>query len=159
MEQTAGASGDSYFVARLEHDAQRRRSVGRLRLRIRYAESDRMGIVYNAHYLTWFEIGRTELMRGAGTPYRAVEEAGFLLPLIEATLRLRAAVRYDDLIDVETWIEELRSRAVVFGYRILHEGAVVAEGSTRHACVRAADNHAAAFPEWLRESIQRLIDE
>ncbi|MBM3316530.1 MAG: acyl-CoA thioesterase [Candidatus Eisenbacteria bacterium] len=149
-------SSDSLFVPSLRHDPARGRLVGSVRLRVRYAESDRMGIVYNAHYLTWFEIGRTELLRSAGKPYRAVEEAGLLLPLVEAALRLRAPVRYDDLIQVETWVETLRSRSIVFAYRIVHDRALIAEGTTTHACVRAADNRATTFPERLREALLGL---
>jgi acyl-CoA thioester hydrolase len=149
---------ETFFSPTLGHDPERGRHVGRVTLRVRYAESDRMGIVYNAHYLTWFEIGRTELMRSAKTPYRSVEESGFQLPLVEAALRLRCPVRYDDVIEIETWVEELRSRLITFGYRILHQSALIAEGNTTHACVRALDGHAVAFPDWLRQAIGRLID-
>ena len=153
---TPGESDSEFFSPSIRHDAARGRQIGCVRLRVRYAESDRMGIVYNAHYLTWFEIGRTELMRSSGAPYRTVEEAGYALPLVDASLRLRAPVHYDDVIDIETWVEELRSRTVVFAYRILHGSTRVAEGMTIHACVRAADSRAAAFPDWLRASIERL---
>jgi acyl-CoA thioester hydrolase len=154
----ANESTGTFFEPTIAHDPQRGRHVGRVTLRVRYAESDRMGIVYNAHYLTWFEIGRTELMRSAKTPYRSVEEAGLQLPLVEAALRLRSPVRYDDVIEIETWVEELRSRLITFRYRILHQSALIAEGNTIHACVRARDGRAVAFPEWLREAIGRLID-
>lgn len=151
-------STETFFSPTLVHDPQRGRQVGRVTLRVRYAESDRMGIVYNAHYLTWFEIGRTELMRSAKTPYRSVEEAGFQMPLIEAALRLRSPVRYDDVIEIETWVEEMRSRLTTFGYRILHKSALIAGGTTTHACVRAADGRAVAFPDWLRQAIGHLVD-
>jgi acyl-CoA thioester hydrolase len=154
---TPEPSDSDFFSPAMRHDAARGRQIGCVRLRVRYAESDRMGIVYNAHYLTWFEIGRTELMRSSGAPYRTVEEAGYQLPLVDASLRLRAPVHYDDVIDIETWVEELRSRTVVFAYRILHGSTRVAEGTTIHACVRAADSRAAAFPDWLRGSIEQLM--
>jgi acyl-CoA thioester hydrolase len=153
----ADESTEAVFSPTLSRDPARGQQIGRVTLRVRYAESDRMGIVYNAHYLTWFEIGRTELMRSAGTPYRSVEEAGLQLPLVEASLRLRSPVRYDDVIEIATWVEELRSRLVRFGYRILHQSAVIAEGTTIHACVRTLDGRAAAFPDWLRLAIGRLI--
>lgn len=137
----------------LAWDAERDCRVGRVTLRIRYAETDRIGFVYNAHYLTWFEIGRTEYMRSLGTPYRSVEERGYQLPLIEASLRLRAPVQYDDVITVETWIERLRSRAVTFRYRLLHGELVIAEGTTIHACVRADDGRSTALPDWLRQPL------
>jgi acyl-CoA thioester hydrolase len=133
--------------------AEKPRRVGSLHLRVRYAETDRMGIAYNAHYLTWFEIGRTEFMRGLGIPYKDVEEQGFQLPLVGAELRLRASVGYDDVIDVEIWIEQAQSRAITFGYRILREAALVAEGTTRHACVRKSDGRSAVLPAWVRDRI------
>jgi len=145
------------YQPRLEPDPERQRRVGHLVLRVRYAESDRMGIVYNAHYLTWFEIGRTELLRSAGMPYRAVEERGINLPLVETRFRLRAPVRYDDEIEVETWIDHLRSRTIHFAYRILHGSDVVAEGFTTHACVDAEANRAVPFPAWLRAAVEALM--
>lgn len=129
------------------------RKIGRIDLRVRYAETDRMGIVYNANYLTWFEIGRTEFMRGLGVPYRSVEEKGYQLPLIEADLRIRAPIGYDDTISLEVWVDRIRSRVLTFRYRILHKGNTVAEGSSSHACVRAADGRSVALPDWVRQSL------
>jgi acyl-CoA thioester hydrolase len=138
----------------LAWDAARDCRVGRVTLRIRYSETDRIGFVYNAHYLTWFEIGRTEYMRSLGTPYRTVEERGYQLPLVEASLRLRASIQYDDVIVVETWIEQVRSRTITFRYRLVHDEVAAAEGSTIHACVRAADGRSVALPPWLREPLE-----
>jgi acyl-CoA thioester hydrolase len=151
------ASGD-YFAVEMARDPGRRRALGRVTLRVRYAETDRMGVVFNAHYLTWFEIGRTELLRSAGTPYRSVEERGLNLPLVEASLRLNRPIRYDDTIVVETWIDQLRSRSICFSYRILCNGRQAAEGATTHACVRAEDGRAVSFPDWLAVEIRKLID-
>ena len=72
-------------------------------------------------------------------------------------LRLRSPVRYDDVIEITTWVKALRSRFVTFGYRILHQSAVIAEGTTIHACVRTLDGRAAAFPDWLRLAIGHLV--
>jgi len=152
----AQAAGGEPRVAELVADARRNCMVGRLLLRVRYAETDRMGIAYNGHYLTWFEVGRTELMRSAGFPYRSVEERGINLPLVEATLRLRAPVGYDDVITIKTWIAQLRSRVIVFSYVIYHDGRSVAEGTTTHACVDAKTNRAVAMPVWLGEQVDRL---
>lgn len=154
-EDPVGGSGPR--CTELVADSERNCMVGKLLLRVRYAETDRMGIVYNGHYLTWFEVGRTELMRSAGFPYRAVEERGINLPLIEATLRLRAPVGYDDVITVETWIGQVRSRVIVFSYVVYHDGRPVAEGTTTHACVDRATNHTVAMPAWLGEEIARLM--
>jgi acyl-CoA thioester hydrolase len=149
-----GEPRDTHLVPELAWDAERERHVGRLTLRVRYAETDKMGFVYNANYLTWFEIGRTEFMRSLGTSYRSVEERGFLLPLVEASLRVRLPARYDDTVAIETWIERIRSRTLTFGYRVLRGTAVAAAGSTIHACVRAADGRSGALPDWLRDLVR-----
>jgi acyl-CoA thioester hydrolase len=133
------------------------RTVNRTQMRVRYAETDRMGIAYNAHYLTWFEVGRTEFMRAAGLPYREVEERGHNLPLVEVALRLRISVRYDDVVTIETRVEQIRSRTVTFAYRILAGGKVVADGRTVHACVRASDSRVTSLPPWLQGKIAPLV--
>jgi len=125
------------------------RPVALTRLRVRYSEIDRMGFAYNAHYLTWFELGRSEFMRALGLPYREVEERGYYLPLVEAALTLRLPLRYDDEMTVETRITELRSRTVTFGYRIVRGDRVHAEGQTRHACMLAETGRATTLPDWL----------
>ena len=117
-----------------------------------------MGIAYNAHYLTWFEIGRTEFMRSAGFPYRQVEERGIRLPLVEASFRLRHTLAYDDVIVTRTWIDGLRSRTVAFAYEILHDGRTAATGRTLHACVDAASGRGVSFPAWLKSKIAPLSD-
>jgi acyl-CoA thioester hydrolase len=156
--EPSGPACDGPRCAELVADERRGCMVGRLWLRVRYAETDRMGIVYNGHYLTWFEVGRTELMRCAGFPYRSVEERGINLPLVEASLRLRAPVCYDDVIAIETWISRVRSRAIVFSYCVYHEEQPVAEGSTTHACVAAQDNRTVAMPAWLAERVATLLE-
>ena len=108
-----------------------------------------MGIAYNANYLTWFEVGRTELMRCLGMSYLSVEQRGFNLPLVGAELKLRAPIRYDDLVVLEAWIGRLRSRAVTFEYAIYLEGNTLASGQTTHACVRAEDDETVTLPPWL----------
>ena len=78
-----------------------------------------MGVVYHANYLVWCEVGRTELIRRRGESYASLEQRGTMLAVADASIRYHAPARYDDLIRVETWIEELRSRTVRFGYLIL----------------------------------------
>lgn len=87
-------------------------------LRVRYAETDQMGVVYHANYLIWCEIGRTDLIRAIGTPYAELERDGVMLAVSEATIRFHGSARYDDPIRVRTRISSVRSRAVVFSYRI-----------------------------------------
>lgn len=108
-------------------------------VRVRYAETDQMNVVYYANYLIWFEIGRVELLRSLGLAYSAMEiEHKLVLPVVEATCRYRAPARYDDQILIETRPAMLRGSVIKFAYRILRrtgEGAdpeLLAEGETVH---------------------------
>ncbi len=92
-------------------------------LRVRYGETDQMGVVYHAEYLAWCDMGRTEYIRRLGTSYASLEQAGTLLAVAEASLRFHAPARYDDIIRVETTLSEVRSRALTFDYLICHAGA------------------------------------
>ncbi len=87
-------------------------------LRVRYAETDQMGVVYHANYLVWCEVGRTDFIRAAGTSYAELEREGLRLAVADAQLRFIAPARYDDEIRVDTWVERVQSRAVTFGYEI-----------------------------------------
>jgi acyl-CoA thioester hydrolase len=89
-----------------------------IELRVRYAETDQMGVVYHANYLPWCEVARTELIRRRWRSYADLESEGVRLAVSEATLRYHAPARYDDLIRVECWTEEVRSRAVSFSYLV-----------------------------------------
>jgi acyl-CoA thioester hydrolase len=108
-------------------------------VRVRYAETDQMGVVYYANYLVWFEIGRVELLRSLGFSYKQLEaEHGCILPVIEATCRYRASARYDDEILIESRPALLRGPVLKFAYRILRKAAegaeptLLAEGETTH---------------------------
>ena len=102
-------------------------------LRVRYSETDRMGIVYHANYIVWFEIGRTDYCRAAGMPYRAMEDAGLLILVTAAECRYRRSARYDDAVRVRSRLMELASRGLAFGYAIAdEEDRILAEGTTRH---------------------------
>jgi acyl-CoA thioester hydrolase len=108
-------------------------------VRVRYAETDQMGVVYYTNYLVWFEIGRVELLRSLGFSYRQLEaEHGCILPVIEATCRYRSPARYDDQIMIEARPAMLRGPVLKFAYRILRksdaaeEPTLLAEGETVH---------------------------
>lgn len=96
--------------------------------RVRYSETDQMGIVYHANYLPWCEVGRTELIRTLWKSYAEVEREGTMLAVTEASLRYHASARYDDLVRITTTLGQLRSRAVTFDYLVER---VEADGSTR----------------------------
>jgi acyl-CoA thioester hydrolase len=107
-------------------------------VRVRYADTDQMGVVYHANYLHFFEIGRAEWLRAQGRSYREMEDMGHLLPVIETHVRYRAPARYDDLLEVVATPDELRAASVRFVYEVRRagDGALLAEGWTRHACMR-----------------------
>lgn len=106
-------------------------------LRVIYGDTDQMGIVYYANYLRWFEKGRSEFLRQIGLPYANIEQQGFHFPVIEVTCRYTQAARYDDIIRIETELAEVGRARLTFRYRVAREpdDAVLAVGSTRHACV------------------------
>ena len=87
-------------------------------VRVRYGETDQMGVAYHAHYLVWCELARTELMRQLGVRYRDLEERGFKLAVAEASLRYARSARYDDLLRITAWVSDVGSRRVTFGYRV-----------------------------------------
>lgn len=86
--------------------------------RVRYSETDQMGVVYHAEYLVWCEVGRTEFIRARGMPYAEMERRGAMLAVADASLRFHASARYDDLIRVETTLSAVKSRAITFDYVI-----------------------------------------
>ncbi len=105
------------------------------RFRVRYAETDQMGVVYYANYLVYMEMGRVELCRARGLRYRDMEEDdAVLLAVAEVRCRYLAPARYDEEIVVRTWVAEARRRAIRFGYEIVsHEnGRLLAKGETNH---------------------------
>ncbi|HDQ44695.1 MAG TPA: acyl-CoA thioesterase [bacterium] len=107
------------------------------RHRVRYADTDQMGVVYHARYLEWFEAARTEMLRDQGLPYKRLEEAGVSLPVIEAYCRYRFPVRYDDLVEVATQMGErsgLRFR-LDYEVRVENDPALRIEGYTWHCYV------------------------
>ena len=101
--------------------------------RVRYAETDQMGVVYHSHYLIWCEIGRTDHIRRFGTSYADMEKRGLTLAVAEASIRYLAPARYDDPIEVSTTLTEVRSRSVTFAYEITNAdtGIRLASASTK----------------------------
>ncbi|MFB3883705.1 MAG: acyl-CoA thioesterase [Thermodesulfobacteriota bacterium] len=106
-------------------------------VRVRYAETDQMGVAYYANYLVWFEVGRSEFCRKRDFSYADLEATGYRLVVTETHCHYRNAARYDEAITVRTWLQSLNSRMITFGYRILRKEKeeVIAEGETRHLCI------------------------
>jgi len=105
--------------------------------RVRYAETDAMGIVYHSNYLVWFEVGRGEYLRQQGMGYAEWEALGAAFPATEAYARYVRPARYGDLVRVRTWVAEVHSRLMTFAYRVemADHGTLLTTGWTRHACV------------------------
>ena len=106
-------------------------------VRVRYADTDQMGVVYYANYLVWFEVGRNEYLRTVGYPYVELERENIRMPVAEATCRYHAPARYDDLLDIRTRIADVGAASVRFTYRIVRSSdeQLLATGATRHAAV------------------------
>jgi acyl-CoA thioester hydrolase len=118
------------------------------RIRVRYAETDQMGVVYYANYLVWMEVGRVELCKVCGFNYRDMErEDGIFLAVAEAGCRYRSPARFDDEVIIKTWIEEASTRIVVFHYemRVAEDDRLLATGHTRHVFVNR-EMHRAQLP-------------
>lgn len=127
-----------------------------LELRVRYAETDQMGVVYHSEYLVWCEMGRTEYMRQLGASYAAIERTGTLLAVAEAALRYHAPARYDDIVRVETTLSEVRSRALTFDYAIFnaHEGTRLVTARTMLVSLDKA-GRSAPIPADVRAQLER----
>ncbi len=124
--------------------------------RVRYAETDQSGIVYNANYLIWFELGRGEWFWQQGRDYhRDVESRGFSWPVTEASLRFLAPAHYGDRVTVRAWIQELQSRALTIGYEVLNAETkqILSTGWTKHVNVDKT-GRVRAIPEDLRALLQ-----
>ena len=106
-------------------------------IRVRYAETDQMGVAYYANYLVWFEVGRSEFCRKRGFGYTDLEALGYKLVVSDVSCRYRNSARYDEVVIVRTWLKGVNKRMITFGYQILHKDQeeVIAEGETRHICV------------------------
>lgn len=109
-------------------------------VRVRYAETDKMGVVYYAHYLMWFEIGRTEWLRDTGWTYRAMEAEGLALPVIESHCEYKLGARYDDEIEIRTAARLVSPVRLAFDYQLTRraDAAPVASGYTVHVTIDTA---------------------
>jgi acyl-CoA thioester hydrolase len=129
------------------------------RLRVRYKETDQMGIAHHANYIVWFEIGRTDLCRAAGFPYPEIEARGYILVVTDIQCRYRTPYRYDDEVLVRTSIAEMNSRSITFAYELFDaRGETLrATGTSSHVWleeksrrpVRADEEVQRAFRSWL----------
>jgi len=127
----------------------------RTEIRVIYGDTDRMGVVYYANYLRYFEAGRNEFIRAKGLRYRDFEKAhGLMLPVVEAAVQYRSPARYDDLLAVETSLVEVGRASARFQYRVVRDGELLATGHTLHACVDL-EGHVRRLPPELAICLER----
>jgi acyl-CoA thioester hydrolase len=123
-------------------------------VRVRYEETDQMGVVYYANYLVWFEIARTEFFRAKGIVYREIEEKEKIyLPVVEAQCRYRSPLKYDDLATITTKITDIGPTRITFDYEVKNNGKLVATGNTKHAFVNGSGTPI-PVPEKVKKALQ-----
>ncbi len=132
--------------------------VSESRLRVRYAETDQMGVVYHANYFVWFEVGRVEFLRQLGFSYRDMEkEDGCFIAVADARCRYKAPARYDDEIVVKTYLRNVRESVVHFGYDLLRaDGTLLAEGETTHV-VTTSEMKTTVLPEKYLQIFRQAV--
>src|SRR5262249_47870731 len=108
---------------------------GEIQSRVRYAETDRMGLLHHANYLVYFEQGRTELLRQQGISYRDIEDQGFYLVLTKVQVRYKSPAYYDDVLTLRTILQRVTLVKIEHRYELLRNGVLVAEGETTLGCV------------------------
>jgi len=124
---------------------------GETTIRVRYAETDRMGLLHHANYLIYFEQARTELLRSLGLTYRDLEDKGFLLVLTKIEVRYKRPAHYDDVLTIRTKVERTTAVRIDHCYEVLRDGLLIAEAATTLACVDR-DGRPQALPETLQAS-------
>jgi acyl-CoA thioester hydrolase len=110
-------------------------ATSRFELRVRFCETDLMGIVHHGNYLAYMEAGRVDWLRKRGVTYAEWARAGHHLPVVEVEVKYRSPARFDDVLEVETRLVELRNVSIRYAYRITRAGVPLVEGATRLACV------------------------
>ncbi len=127
-------------------------------VRVRYRDTDQMGVVYHGVYLEFFETGRTELLRDFGMPYSSIEATGILLPVLEYSSRLIRPARYDDLLTVVSSISQLPTARLFIDYEIYKDDTLLVTGQTVHAFATAGSMKATRPPRDFLTLLQRIMD-
>jgi acyl-CoA thioester hydrolase len=123
--------------------------TGEITIRVRYAETDRMGLLHHANYLVYFEQARTEMLRSLGHTYKDLEDGGYLLVLTKFEVRYRSPARYDDVLTIRTTVDRTTAVRIDHRYEVSCERKLIAEATSTLACVDR-DGRPQALPEYLR---------
>jgi acyl-CoA thioester hydrolase len=126
-----------------------RASTSQHAFRVRFCETDLMGIVHHANYLAYFEMGRVDWLRKRGVTYADWAQRGMHLPVVEVALRYKVPAKFDDVLELETRLGELRSHSLRYHYRLSRSGVLLTEGETRLACINESGKLKAFSPEML----------
>jgi acyl-CoA thioester hydrolase len=124
--------------------------TGETQIRVRYAETDRMGLLHHANYLVYFEQARTELLRTQGLTYKDMEDQGFFLVITHVEVKFKSPAKYDDVLTVKTTVSRTTPVRIEHAYAVSCDGRAVAEGKTTLACVDRAGK-LQALPDWFQE--------
>ncbi|MSR53938.1 MAG: acyl-CoA thioesterase [Gemmataceae bacterium] len=125
--------------------------TGETQIRVRYAETDRMGLLHHANYLVYFEQARTDLLRGQGLTYKDMEDQGFFLVITNVEVKFKSPARYDDVLTIRTTVSRTTPVRIEHAYHVSCDGRAVAEGKTTLACVDRAGK-LQALPQWFQDS-------
>ncbi|MGD1045883.1 MAG: thioesterase family protein [Bacteroidota bacterium] len=128
-------------------------------IRVRYADTDQMKVVYHGKYLEYFEVGRAALIRSLGLPYSELETRGILLPVIEAFAKYRKPAHYDDLLSIEAFVSELPKATLKIDYQVFrnHEEEPLAEGYTIHSFLNAATGKPTRPPLYFMQIMKKAL--
>jgi acyl-CoA thioester hydrolase len=121
-------------------------------IRVRYQETDNMGVVYYANYLVWFEVGRTEYLRNLGLVYTRIEEKGFYLMVASVSCQYKSPAKYDDLVRIRTWVSEMKHSSMKFEYKLFVGEKLIATGESVHVCTNRSGR-----PVRMPEEIKKLL--
>jgi len=137
--------------------------INETKLKVRYVETDQMGIVHHSNYYAWFEVGRTEYITEIGMTYREIEENNIMIPVVESSCKYIEGAKNEDILKIQTFMQELNGAKVVFNYNVVREddGKILAKGSTTHAFVnekfRIVNLKKTNLEVWSR--FQKLLEE
>lgn len=125
--------------------------TGEIQIRVRYAETDRMGLLHHANYLVYFEQARTELLRGRHASYKELEDQGYFLVVAKAEVKFKSPAHYDDVLTIRTTVARTSPVRLEHTYEVRRDGTLIAEGLTTLACV-GRDGKLREMPAWLSET-------
>ncbi len=130
-----------------------------LNLRVRYGETDQMGVVHHSQYINFMECGRTHFMRELGVPYASLEARGYWLVIVDIVAKLKAPARYDEELTITTGVRNLRHTSLTFDYEIIRteDRQLCATGETRLGCLAGATRRPTAMPEDLAEMMRQCL--